>query len=475
MTEKQQERIIDFIVEQEDVFGIPEIIDYLGLKRTDKRFEEIEDFLFESFIVVKNVNGEYFYKGNVLSEIPIRILPTQFEIDKGVLILGHRIVPFHPVTDINSVTLFYDSVKCKKTKIKTNFDDIQIYYSLTSLYQIPINNDSIDESNSLDLEVYDMKSFYSKNNFKFGDTIVLKTKNFKNGLFDMFYDSAENFNKDISKVRKTEANFMKSLMKVIEEFNIDIIDTDYQLVLAYCLNRKNFVDIAMSPLGILLSKQKEIVFSRLPDGSSIFHKANENPLDSIYDFNNINEREIYKDINFNTIDGILEYLGCNFSVVYIKALIYDQFAFGNYNYESIYERAFKNRLNLFPDKELSDKFKSLVDKEAQKIHNILSKSFSPLEVNLVRKKCLELLDYNTDFLRLLDQKMVDLDDLPKDDMIQIVTITGFLDNMLKLLEKEIVKSKKINIKELEKTHKEIEKLEKPLLEIIAGVKKKLKI
>lgn len=442
---KEEDLIYDYLINIDKPFTLSDIYKKIEVTETKSLSRKIISTIIDgsNFVAEDDV---FYPKIYFLKDIPFRILPTEFEIQNNILILGHRIIPFQPVFEtVDSVSLINNGKMIQKREEKFKIKQISIYFSLLDIERLPIKNlKSILEPNAdLKIDVFDLKKFYKENNFKAGDTIIARSNNFKEGLFNIEYDSSENFKDNIFNVKFMDNLFLNELKKILK-LKLSFPNIEKQLLYTYYYLRDNDITIPGSAFGLFLNQNKEIIFSEVLNGIKILHMADQdvNEMNIYPDFEDYKKEIDEEDYDLNTIDGILGYLYNSNREIVVRALIFDQITHKEYNYNKIINYLFYDLESPYMPEKLKNKFKKLVDSLYNEIKNKIQKYPPSLPVITARKKILNILLEIAKFLRSFDKHEINFEDLPKNDMYNIMQMSKGLEDVLMAAE-EIQESNEI--------------------------------
>ena len=191
---EKEDLVLDYLVEAVAPFTVLDLIQATGMDQSPENQEDI-NFILTSLPDFVVEDGVFYPKESFLSGIPFRIKPSEFEIQEGILIPGHRFIPFQPFA-LAQKDLFYVSAAepLKTREIKLKAKHMIIYFSLLDFERMPIKNieDILDDDSDLFVDAIDMRQFYKRHNFVFGDSIIADTNLDDPGVFTLTYDSWEN-------------------------------------------------------------------------------------------------------------------------------------------------------------------------------------------------------------------------------------------------------------------------------------------
>jgi len=325
-----------------------------------------------------------------------------------------------------------------------------------------------------------MKSFYKTHGFEPGDTLIVKPMDLNKGIFSIHYDPYDNYQNHIFEIQKQDRSFLKTLKKVIKQ-DLQFPNTEKQLLYTYhYLGRsKNKGEtwpwaLPCSALGPLITQDKEITFSPLPNGRTVFHFINQNPDDlAVYpDFDDLLQSGD-DEFDLHTIDGILKFLNNNNGIITVRALLFQQITNRErFNYTKVEDYLFDGLPKPYMPREFRQLFKTLVAEEYKRIKNNFNLKYAYLPFTSARQKILELALEISRFLRYLDSEMVALDELPKNEMIQLMELDSNFEDILEDLDQLQLNGKNDN-KEIQRVLKIITRLEDDMPRLFIIIRNKL--
>lgn len=437
MNEKLGDLVYDYLETIDHPFKVTELIKETGLEKSKHSEREIHDMIQVTDYFVKEKNT-FHPKHTFLKDVPIRIEPTDFETEKGILIPGHRMLPFHPFARyVDEITYLYDNKEIKTKTMALTMPEIMAYFSMMDLEKFPIANieDILEEGAKLKIKVWDLKNFYKKNKFQSGDTIIVKPVDLQEGIFSIAYDPYDNFQGNIFEIGRIDREFRKTLKQVMKK-SLDFPNIEKQLLYTYYYLRDKNYTVAGSPVSPIITEDPEITFSPLPNGRTIFHFAGEDieDLPSFPKFEDFVENDD-EEIDLFTIEGILKFIGNNNGIVAVRALLLDQISNQQkYNYKKIEDYLFDGLEKPYMPVELLERFKSLLKQEHKELKKTFNPDFAFLPVTTTRRKVLDAALLISRFLRSLDAAQVQLEDLPRKEMLQLSEVDGALGEVLTELE-----------------------------------------
>lgn len=127
------------------------------------------------------------------------INPTRLELLNGILIPGHRCIPFaNPVLFPQEYQFYWEGVLIPCTTIEGSPEEFYPYYSIYGEEYAPqyvardnpeneaaFNYDPYDDPFEVSIKVMDMRNIYRESSFVPGDRFMVRTLNWKEGRFEL--------------------------------------------------------------------------------------------------------------------------------------------------------------------------------------------------------------------------------------------------------------------------------------------------
>ncbi len=161
--------------------------------------QEIGDFLDAHPAAFILDGAEYISRAGVFTGKYFSIKPSRFEIDAGILIIGHRCMPFtDPEMLPHELCFCYGKNTVQKKCINAASDDILDMYRLFGEEYVPqylgldpgnaernFAENDFEIPNRIKLTVCDLASLYEKWNFSQSDRLLARVKDWNNGLVEL--------------------------------------------------------------------------------------------------------------------------------------------------------------------------------------------------------------------------------------------------------------------------------------------------
>jgi hypothetical protein len=171
----------------------------IDFKRAHYLREEITAFLDSKRIAFRVDNGTWLSRRGYFEQTPFVISPTRLELRNGILIPGHRCVPFACQDLLPQEFVFY--WKGRIVPSATTEGDPKEFYRYYTIFgeeyapqyvardnpenEKAFNNDPYDDPVEVSICTLDMRNIYRKTSFVPGDRFVVKTLDWQKGTFSL--------------------------------------------------------------------------------------------------------------------------------------------------------------------------------------------------------------------------------------------------------------------------------------------------
>ena len=201
MTPNQEEALYNFLENTTDPFTLKAITDYV--REQDSEWAEnlpmeIAAFFASSDMAFRLDNRRWISRRGFFESVPFVISPTKLELLNGILIPGHRCIPFaNPAMMPNEYEFFWKGAQVPWTTTEGPPAEFYPYYRLFGEYasQIvardnPENEnafgfDPYDDPFEVSIHTLDMRNIFREAAFVPGDRFVVRTRDWKAGHFDL--------------------------------------------------------------------------------------------------------------------------------------------------------------------------------------------------------------------------------------------------------------------------------------------------
>ncbi|MDR2419363.1 MAG: hypothetical protein LBD79_09985, partial [Treponema sp.] len=211
--ERLDEKIDEFISRQNSAFCLddiakdPAIMKMVG--KSDVSRKEILDLLVDSFQVFSPDSRTFLPRHLYFKDARFLISPTDEEIGQGILIPGHRFLPFcDPCCYPWECSLFCadhaHGDKVPQKVITLGLSAMHIYFTLIGVEHMgellcedqpsnfeALGRDDVSGQSHVQITVFDLRALYREWGFKRGDAILCETHDWTQGIYTISYLSSE--------------------------------------------------------------------------------------------------------------------------------------------------------------------------------------------------------------------------------------------------------------------------------------------
>lgn len=371
-----------------------------------------------------------------------RISPMEKEIQGGYLVVGHRpypycnpeILPHHIITFASEDS--DEEIKIPLSLVELPLSEWLIFHSLLNPQSLMLllneaNDYEFTEMESLtpgtkaNLPVLDMKAFYEKYEFEFGDAIIATVEDWSEGLLSFEVEKRSERCLEFGAEDKWVAEMDQCLEKVLESEGPRLPAVE-QFARAFFLSDGLLLKEPTLHLGGYLSRSKMVSFYNMLTLTTIWY-ADESPEDAVKDFLNLPEA------NSNSLGALLQKEAIGFTeselYSYMIANMHDGFKYFSELIEQMQEDFGQPVYNIEHNKELI--------KQLEVLWNRAAEHFDPDEDDQLckmREDLLELLLRRMRWLNRMDKISMDFNDLPAKEMIFLGEATAVINNILEEIE-----------------------------------------
>jgi hypothetical protein len=202
MTITQEDALYDFLENATDSFTIDDVasfirmVDSQGARRLGG---EIYSFINARNLAFRVDKKHLISRRGCFEPVPFVIQPSRTEILNGILIPGHRCIPFaNPTLLPQEYTFLWKKTPVSYTTTEGPPEDFYPYYSLfgeeyASQYvardnpenELAFNDDPYEDPPEVSVHTLDMRNVYRVSSFVPGDVFAVRTVDWKNGVFEL--------------------------------------------------------------------------------------------------------------------------------------------------------------------------------------------------------------------------------------------------------------------------------------------------
>ncbi|GMO55976.1 MAG: hypothetical protein Ta2G_15710 [Termitinemataceae bacterium] len=213
MTNEQEDALYDFLETAEEPFTIKDAA--LAAKGSTKGASagtfkrEIADLFTSRGIVFPVEENKWISRYGYFRDAEFTIKPSRLELENGILIPGHRCVPFANPYIMQSAYVFYwNGTLIEGTNTEGTPQDFYPFFSIygeeyASQYiardnmenEIAFNSDPSEDPQEVSLHTCDMRRVYREDFFKPGDSFAVTIKDWRKGEFNLRKQSSEKIDK----------------------------------------------------------------------------------------------------------------------------------------------------------------------------------------------------------------------------------------------------------------------------------------
>jgi hypothetical protein len=257
MKPEYEEALYEFLENVTEPFSLGNVIVFLKMMvrgRAPHLTREIRDILNSGSIAFKNGEDRWISRRGFFEPVPFVISPSRLELLNGILVPGHRCLPFaNPDVMPHNFTFFWNNEPIPWETTEGPPGDFYPYYLLfgeeyVSQYvakdnpenEIAYNSDAFEDPIEVSIHTLDMRQIYRETAFIPGDRFVVKTRDWKKSSFDFSLVKKDAWaEKDLDAWRSAaEAGFAVSFERMGA-----CSCTEEQIVFAYWLGSRRMCEV----------------------------------------------------------------------------------------------------------------------------------------------------------------------------------------------------------------------------------------
>ncbi len=272
MTVIQEDALYEFLESATDAFSLDEIVSFIrlvdpigGMKRLA---EEVKSFMSSRNLAFHLEKKTYISRRGCFEPVSFVINPSRLEIMNGILIPGHRCIPFaNPAILPHEYSFFWRGEPIPVTTTEGAPEEFYPYYTLFGEEYAPqyvardnpenevaFNNNPYDDPPEVSIRTLDMSAIFRESGFVPGDIFVVKSLDWRNAVFELERVPAGSWSKKelYSWVEEAEAAFQD-----VFSINGPCNSIEEQISYAYWYGGKRIRDIPAYALDDFLYNQTE--------------------------------------------------------------------------------------------------------------------------------------------------------------------------------------------------------------------------
>jgi len=199
---EQEEALYEFLENTVEPFTLAEITNYvqdLGYKHNKKLDYEINAYLDVRKIAFRHDNQRWISRRGCFEKAVFVITPTRLELLNGILIPGHRCIPFaNPLVMPHRYQFFWKGKQIPVTTTEAPPEDLYPYYCIygeefapqyiareNSKNEEAFNKDPYEDPPEVSIYTIDMRGIFMESSFVPGDRFVVRTLDWKECRFEL--------------------------------------------------------------------------------------------------------------------------------------------------------------------------------------------------------------------------------------------------------------------------------------------------
>jgi hypothetical protein len=213
MTPSQEEALYSFLDDAACPFELDEVISFIKMiepKNANRLAKEVETFINFRNLAFPAGKRRWVSRRACFEALSFVISPTRMELVNGILIPGHRCVPFANSNLLpQEYSFFWQGSPIPFTTTEGAPEEFYPYYSLFGEEYAPqyvardnseneeaFNSDPYEEPSEVSVKTLDMRGIYREASFVPGDRFIVRTLDWKAGNFALEKTSKDAWNKD---------------------------------------------------------------------------------------------------------------------------------------------------------------------------------------------------------------------------------------------------------------------------------------
>ncbi|GHT70069.1 hypothetical protein FACS1894110_20820 [Spirochaetia bacterium] len=202
MTINQEDALKDFLENVTEPFTLEDITAFVRMvepKQSGRLSMEIASLIDSRNIAFRLDSRHWVSRRGCFESVPFVINPTKLELLNGILIPGHRCIPFaNPDLLPQEYVFYWRGSPVPATTTEGPPDDFYPYYCLFGEEYAPqyvardnpeneeaFNCDPYEDPPEVSITTLDMRNIYRESAFVPGDRFVVKTRDWRAGIFDL--------------------------------------------------------------------------------------------------------------------------------------------------------------------------------------------------------------------------------------------------------------------------------------------------
>jgi hypothetical protein len=202
MTPNQEDALYDFLENVTEPFTLEDVTAFIRMiepKRGGRLSMEVASLIDSRNIAFKLDSRHWVSRRGCFESVPFVISPTRLELVNGILIPGHRCVPFaNPGLLPQEYSFYWKGTVVPSTTTEGPPEEFYPYYCIYGEEYAPqyvardnpgnesaFNSDPYEDPPEVSIGTLDMRNVYRESSFVPGDRFVVKTMDWKAGTFSL--------------------------------------------------------------------------------------------------------------------------------------------------------------------------------------------------------------------------------------------------------------------------------------------------
>ena len=355
----------------------------------------------------------------------------KWELKEGVLIPGHRLIPFMPTNLKESELTFQNPDGNEIPKLKKSYfiQDIIPFYQYCGGAHFPEEikiNEWIPGKSRMTVTVWDMKTLYKDFSFRPGDAVLIELVDYDKGIYRVRPYSSQQYRFDRLRMRALYIALATQMDPLCQDEKFCSTGLEKQLLrILFSVDSKVFREVEVFSVTDFLESLKEWTVVGCEAGG----------VQMVPVWQEEQGRLIRSDANrtvkgeLGSLNKIFKDLQLAFDALEFKSMLYTVMASDKYKLEAVFFLLFGGQGDLFKDKKQHEVFYGYLRELLFKICEDLKVRESHLIASL-REQCVDLKLSLIGVLRFLEDQEVGLEDLPVDLLNQIIELDHFCTDVL---------------------------------------------
>ena len=364
-----------------------------------------------------------------ISHVSLSVQLGAWELKQGILIPGHRLIPFMPVNLKESELTFRDPEGNEIPKLKESYyiQDIVPFYQYCARFPEEIKiNEWIPGKSCMTVTVWDMRSLYKSFSSRPGDALLIDLVDYEKGIYQVRPYSSRQHRLDRLHMRALYIALATQMDPLCQDEKFCSAGLEKQLLqILFSMSSEVFREVEVFSVTDFLESLKEWTVVGCEAGGVQMvpvWKTESGPFVRA-DANRVVKGEL------GSLNKIFQDLKLSFDAMEFKSMLYTVMASDKYKLEAVFFLLFGGHGDLFEDKKQHEAFYGYLREFLFKIYEDLKTRESHLLAGL-REQCVDTKFSLVGVLRFLEDQEIGLEDLPADLLNQIIELDHFCTDAL---------------------------------------------